>query len=158
MRRRNRVPSPHEAALRLSRMVQYMNLIFEVRLGDGVWRKVRVGQHVRMSNEAKPELALFVFKLEPLIVTPYLPELRGTFFASRPGYERRVVSWAPSMDMRHLSQLDEREHGRSLKVGFRPLTPEAEDWFVLQLAKAAGMRFRNRPLLRKDRYEYTREP
>lgn len=154
---RGHVPSPQEAAARLSRMVRFMNLTYEVRLGDGVWRQVRVGEHLRMRNEAKPDLSLFVFKLEPLILTPYLPELRGTFFATRPGYERQVISWAPTFDMRHLSQIEDAR-GQSVRVDFRPLTPEAEDWFILQLAKAGGMRFRNRMLIRKDRYEYRREP
>ena len=150
------VPSPQEAEKRLGHIIRFLNLSFEVNLGDG-WRPVRVGSRMTMRNQARPQLSLFVFRLEPLVLTPYLPEIGGTFFASRPGFERGVVSWIPTIGMGHLSGWRDVE-GPSKKVGFRAMTQDAQDWFVLQLARASGARYRSKQLIRKDRYEYTREP
>ena len=151
----NHVPSPVEARRRLGRVFRFLNLVFEVELGDGVWRSVRVGERRPLRNESRPDLSLLAFRLDPWIATPYLPEIRGVFFASRPGYDRGLVSWTPATDMGHLVRAPS---GRSLLVPFRAANDDAQAWFVLQLAKAAGMRYRNRTLLRGDRYEYRREP
>ena len=150
-------PTPEEAQRALGHVIRFLNLVFEVELGDGAWRPVRIGEHRPLRNVTRPELSLLAFKLEPLIVTPYLPEIRGCFFASRPGIERGVVSWIPTADMRHLSQLRQPE-GVSRYVRFRCVTEDAANWFAVLLAKAGGMRYRNRTLLRQDRYEYRREP
>lgn len=149
------VPSPAEAQKRLGRVFRFLNLVFEVQLGDGVWRSVRVGRHMPVRNLANPDLSMLAFTLDPWIATPFLPEIRGVFFASQPGYERGIVSWVPAADMAHLSGIPQ---GRSVLVPFRAANPDAEAWFVLQLAEVRGMRFRNRQLIRQDRYEYRREP
>lgn len=149
-------PSPEEAAQRLGRVLRFLNLTFEVRFCDGVWRLVRIATHRPIYNEYNPGLSLLVFELQPWVATPYLPEIRGFFTASRAGFERGVVSWEPPSDMRFLS--GRVPPGGSVLVPFHATNDDSAAWFSLQLARAAKAKFRQRAFLREDRYIYRREP
>ena len=150
------VPSPHEAATRLGRVFRFLNLTFEVQLPDGVWRTVRVGQHRPLFNEAKPDLSLLLFKLDPWVPTPYLPSIGGEFYASQHSFARGFVEWVPTPDMAHLAR--RVRPGSTVRVGFRACNDDAAAWFVLLLAKAARARYRNKQLMSEDRYEYRQMP
>ena len=156
-------PSPAQAAEMDKRIVRHNNLYFEVKLDDRTWRSVRIKDKMPLRNPVQPKLSMLVFKLTPLIYSPFLSFIHGTFFITSPGVDRGVISWLPEVGMEHfIKQLTQttpsNESARSFFLDWRSGTPDAENWIRVQLALAAGERFRRTATLRPDEYVYSRQP
>ncbi len=156
-------PSPAQAAEMNKRIVRHNNLYFEVKLDDRTWRSVRIKDKMPLRNPIQPKLSMLVFKLTPLIYSPFLSFIHGTFFITSPGVDRGVISWLPEVGMEHfIKQLTQttpsNESARSFILDWRSGTPDAENWIRVQLALAAGERFRRTATLRPDEYVYSRQP
>ena len=150
-------PSPQVVEAILSRLGRFHALVYEVDLGDGIQRLVRIGQRLPLSNKQRPDLSMLMFVLEPLVLTPYLPEIRGVFYATALSLQKGIISWVPHESMAHLTGRRLRK-GESKQVRFRSTTPQAELSLQRKFAKLTGMRYRSKRLIRQDQYEYTREP
>jgi len=155
MRTRQRVPSPDEVAKAQKRVAKFEALRFELDLGDGVWRMVRIGNRVPLYNPVKPELSMLMFGVTPVVPSAYLPEIGGTFWITLDGLTAGKVTWMPSENQLYLVQQNRKwKDGTTCK--FRCCTEEAGLWLHRELAKACGMRFREHDL--GGRVVYTRDP
>lgn len=151
-------PSPEQVAAAKERMRRYNALTFEIDLGNGVWRQIRMGSHVRLYNPVKPELSMLVFRALPVIATPYLSKIGGVFYITLDGLTSGKVTWMSEKAQRHLWKVTrKRGFGEgSIECKFRCVTKEAGTWLHRELAKACGMRFAEHDLA--GNVVYTREP
>jgi len=140
----------------LDRLSRLHALVYEVDLGDRIPRLVRIGERLPIYNKIRPDMNMLAFRLEPLVLTPYLSEIGGVFYATRLGVQKGVVSWVPDGSMAHLS--DAASLGRSQKVYFSATTDQAQLWLERRFARLVGARYRSHKMLHVDQYEYTREP
>ena len=153
-------PTPAEVAKSVARISHLSRLTFEVDVNG--WRLVTIHNKLPFPNRIQRKLSLLFFTAQPVIATPYLSDIGGLFCISLPGVDSQIVSWMPTMDKRRLERvLNPMQALRgSLRVGFRSTTIEADNWLRLQLAKAAGMRYKEHSLLTpgEGRAIFTREP
>jgi len=154
MRKKEAIPSPDEMAEASKRIAKFKALRFEVDLGDGVWRMVCLGSHVPLRNPIKPELSMLVFRAFPVIGTPYLSEIEGTFWITLDGLTAGKVTWIAGKTQQYLSGRKYGEEAKECK--FRCLTEEAGLWLHRELAKACGMKFREHDI--GGHIIYTRDP
>jgi hypothetical protein len=155
------VPSPDQVAAANERLKKYAALTFEIQLSNG-WTAVRIAHKMPLYNPINPSMSLLIFRLEPVVPTPYLPSLEGLFWLSSPGLKKGVVTWIPDASQEYLIGKDYHRTmnalamGKSYNMPFRCQTQGAGEWLVLQLAKAAGMKFREHDMA--GNLVYTREP
>lgn len=148
-------PSPKEVAEAKERMRRYNAITFEIDLGTG-WRQIRMGSHMPLYNPIKPELSLLVFRALPVIATPYLSKIEGTFWITLDGLTKGKVTWVSGEAQSYLRMQGVIDKGAACECEFRCVTEEAGMWLHRELAKACGMRFAEHDL--SGKVVYTREP
>ena len=151
-------PSPEQVKEAQERMEYHRALTFEVDLGNqGVWRQIRIGNHMPLYNPVKPDLSLLVFRALPVIATPYLPKIEGKFFITLDGLTAGKVTWIPGDEQGYLwARGKARDMSTTIECGFRCVTREAGMWLHRKLAEACGMRFREHDI--GGHIVYTRDP
>ena len=149
-------PSPKQVEEAKERMDRLRLLTFEVDLGTG-WRQIRIGNHMPLYNYVKPELSMLIFRAIPVIATPYLSKIGGSFYLTLDGLTAGKITWIPGKSQNYLTGRNELlrpEHARECE--FRCVTREAGIWLHRELAKACGMRFREHDI--GGHVRYTRDP
>lgn len=147
-------PSPDEVVEAKERIRRYNAITFEIDLGTG-WRQIRMGSHMPLYNPIKPELSMLMFKALPVIATPYLSKIEGTFWITLAGLTAGLVTWVSSGKQSFLS-VEEAGKRNSIECKFRCVTEEAGMWLHRELAKACGMRFAEHTM--SGSVVYTRDP
>jgi len=139
---RHEVPSPDEMEAALERVQKTASITFELDING--WRIVYLTSAVPMPNTIIPALTVVYFKPVLAVATPYMPEIPGWL----------SVTLSSLATGRATLLVDER----AITVGFRATCQAAEDWLKLELARAAGMKFREHSILKPDEVIYTKTP
>ena len=135
-------PTPEEMEASLARMRRHQSITFEIELDS--WYTVWLTEKVPMLNRIKPELSVIYFKPMLLIATPMMPEFPGRIAVTGAGVANKRCTWITDYGHR--------------TVGFRYCNEDSLKWINLQFARAGGMKFRHRGLVKPDQVIYTPEP
>lgn len=122
----------------------------------GAFRTVKIRDSIPLYNPINPSLSMIMFNVLPLISTPSIIEIPGVFYISNPGVDSNTVSWVKEVDMKDIAE--HLKHGdtsivfkyQSTPTEFVPLNQRSELWLRQQLARAARMRYRERPMLKPN--------
>lgn len=139
----NKVPHPDQVAAAVARVNKTNNITFDVNL-KGAIRTVWLYSGTPMPNRVQPLLTVIFYKMEPVVATPYMPQIYGHLAVTNASLNTNLATWVGD--------------GWERQVYFRPCNPDSEAWLRVQLARAAGMRFRRHGLVKPDQIIYTREP
>jgi len=139
---RHEVPSPDEMEAAIERVQKTASITFELDING--WRTIFLTSAVPMPNERIPALTVVYFKPVLAVATPYMPDIPGWLAVT-------VLSLATGRATLLIGE-------RAITVGFKATCQAAEDWLKLELARAAGMRFREHSILKPDEVIYTKTP
>lgn len=151
---RNDHPSPAEIEEAVGRIKDSkQRTTVEIQMGKH-WRAVRVTQLRSLPNKIKPELTILFFKPTLLVSTPGMTTLDAWVALTLEGASNNRCTLISDVNMDNPREALHR--GRD--VGFRYPNPKAKSYMQQQFARAMGMRYRNKKLVKPDEYEYTRKP
>lgn len=129
-----RVPSPGQVEEAAQRMFSFSKITFEVDIHG--WRTVYLSG-MRPIKTPNVRRVMLSFECHPLVSTPYMPDIPGTFFLVEDGLRTRRISWMREIEGKTYHTV----------TGFRATNDSAVAWLRLKFAQAAGKRFREHSIL-----------